>query len=144
MKNFDYQSFQNRLASIANIFDRELALLEDTASFYNRNNRAVLNDGRCVYAATETSPGCAIGRCLDRNNVPPNYSDINVYALWDNKTPHLPAWLHEMNVDFLRNLQAFHDCERYWDASGLTPLGREMFEWIKENINFRRAAAETP
>jgi hypothetical protein len=135
---FDYAAFQNRLASISDVSDRELALLEDTVKFYNSNNRAVKrigSDSKCVYYATATSPGCAIGRCMDRNFVYDGMADIK--AVIDSTYP-LPPWLLAMDHHFLNSLQGLHDNDPYWNDVGLSAAGLLYLANIKRNIEQRR------
>jgi len=137
---FDYAAFQNHLASIADVSDRELALLEDTAKFYNSNNRAVTREGgdavtRCVYYATATSPGCAIGRCMDRNFVYDGMADISTVI---NLNYPLPSWLLAMDRFFLNSLQGLHDNDHYWNDAGLSISGNYYYNYIKGEIEKRR------
>lgn len=137
---FDYAAFQNHLASIADVSDRELALLEDTVRFYNNKNRAVTRIGgdavtRCFYYATATSPGCAIGRCMDRNFVYDGMADIA--AVIDSKYP-LPPWLLAMDRSFLNSLQTLHDGDPYWNDAGLSAAGNFYYNYIKNSIEQRR------
>lgn len=133
---FDYVAFQNRLASITDVSDRELALLEDTVSFYNSKNRSTYrNTCMCLYQATENSPGCAIGRCMDRNNVYIASASIN--HLFTIKYP-FPTWLIEMDKTFLTDLQILHDDPNFWNDTGISDFGREYAEYIKNNIEQRR------
>ena len=141
--NFDYTAFQNKLASIPDVSDREVALLKDTASFYNTTNRAVtqgepvLGSPICFYYSTETTPGCAIGRCLDRSTELSKAKHLPVGAtsvavLLKSMPLEFPQWLRDMDEDFLTQLQHFHDGDSYWTATGLSDDGVAEFESMLE------------
>lgn len=131
--NFNYAAFQDRLASIPSAKDRAIALVESTAGFYNLGNRAKLVLNRdiaqitCFYHPTDTTPGCAIGRCLDRTSmfVDPLFKgdDTDVATLLSAYPEEFPDWLKEISVEILIRLQEFHDDDRNWDEFGLTAVG---------------------
>lgn len=132
-------------AAIKNINKRRLAFLDDTAKYYNINNRGVVPNslhagGRCQYASTEKSPGCAIGRHVFTNvakELDQLGNIIDVYS--KNRFDLLPLWMREMGVNFLSEMQQLHDNgfdgrSTYWDENGLTFNGIQKFESIKQLI----------
>jgi len=131
---FDYDEFQAKLAAIADVSDRELALLEDTVRFYNSKNRARTPGGYCVYYATENSPGCAIGRCIERSKINQFDTMYSVLRLIEEKFS-LPSWLVAMDKIFLKNLQILHDDFTNWNDAGISETGMLFVEEIKQHIN---------
>jgi hypothetical protein len=131
--NFDYTAFQNKLSSIVSVKERAIALVEDTAGFYNLKNRGVhpLNRDNsriiCFYHAEENTPGCAIGRCLGRNSrfVDPLFKgdDTDVATLMSEFSEEFPNWLKEIDVKILKRIQEFHDSDHYWNDTGMTTEG---------------------
>lgn len=130
-------------AEIEDIKARRKAFIEDEASFYHSGNRAVMpyGDGkyRCVYTPTETSPGCAIGRHLDRDcviirenligSIGTFLQSYNAYLV--NSTP---LWMREMGSEFLQSCQTLHDEESFWDENGLSEAGKVRFNQILEEF----------
>lgn len=112
--------------------ERNVAFLKDTIAFYNKNNRAIGTFGICVYNATETSPGCAIGRhcpLLTRENGH-LHTRTPVRKLVQNNPELVPDWLKEMNINFLGEVQALHDSPINWDDSGLNVAGKRHVNYI--------------
>lgn len=128
-------------ASITDIKQRKLAFLDDTANFYTSKNRAYNADVRiCTYSATETSLGCAIGRHLftDVCTALDPIGNIETVATTENHL--IPKWMQDMGIPFLQAMQEFHDdhwngsyaCDSNWNVNGLTDVGRENYEKIKQ------------
>lgn len=146
--NFDYESFQNELKNIDNVFDRMLALLNRTAEFYNTNNRATLS-GKCYYGPSSNSPGCAIGRCMDRKNenckpyLENKLSTAIIYFTYDKLASVFHDWFRKMDLTVLIMIQHLHDLDIHWNESGLSETGMECFENIKSEINKRRMNSQT-
>jgi len=118
-------------AEISDIKARRKAFLLDTANFYNALNRAVYTDGICSYSPVgDYSPGCAIGRHLERDN-------IIIQNKYEGGIGHLcahygerilPQWMREMDVLFLSGVQFLHDTHTFWHMYGLNELGKEQLE----------------
>ena len=99
---------QNELAikysAITDIQARRSAFLKDIKDFYNLDNRALITLAsghvRCSYAATDVSPGCAIGRCLERDDHTltrkEGVTDLDIRP---------PVWMMEMGLHFLAACQ---------------------------------------
>ena len=134
---FDYDALPAKYAAIADITARRKAFLEDIVGFYKLNNRAIIIDNvegpKCVYAPTQTSPGCAIGRCLPRESEALNYTGLIGSYLSEGR--HLPDWMREMGVSFLQDMQSLHDNCSCWNESGLSEEGKSRVEWYKTNYN---------
>lgn len=109
-------------AEISDIKERRKAFLFDTANFYNSKNRAVISHGYCSYAPTGNSPGCAIGRHLDRDSI--LLQDGKNYPVYYYENS-LPFWMKEMGMAFLTRVQCFHDTEVCWNEMGLTLEGKK-------------------
>lgn len=122
-------------------------LLEETVSFFSRNDRAVVHkDGhpKPVYITPDGTNGCAIGRLMkieseddkkfleENNNTPPNLLFRRIY---ENKRSHLIKEIEEYPFDFLMNLQGLHDDRRNWVENGLSKRGKEQYELLKQEIS---------
>lgn len=122
--------------AIKNVDERRKAFLLDVAGFYNSSNRALAEDGACVYSATNVSPGCAIGRCLGpslRKRLD-QCLDKDICTIYDKLylRNRLPKWMTEMGLDFLSGVQQFHDDARNWTNVGLSTRGEEVLERLNE------------
>ena len=107
---------------------RQVALLDATVAFYRLGNRA--QDGlTCVYHSTSTSPGCAIGRWMEKEVVCQTSDVLDPAVL-----PLLPAWMQEMDHKFLADTQFLHDRCSHWDVGGLSKNGAMFANTIKDAI----------
>ena len=116
--------------AIQNIKARQKAFLDYIAGFYNSNNRGTDAFGTCVYRASGTSPGCAIGQFLS-----PDLADRcagSITTVFNNEKHYadVPAWMKEMGLQFLIHVQVLHDRSKHWDEKGLTALGRMAYQEI--------------
>lgn len=118
---------------IKDIKARRRAFIEDEAAFYNSKNRAVTldayNNEICVYTPTKNSPGCAIGRHLDRDCFVIHGSvhggiKILLYSYDKEIANSFPLWMQEMGADFLKECQGLHDLKNYWNENGLSEDGK--------------------
>lgn len=115
--------------------EKQLAFLEETAGFYNTDNRALSNTGDCVYVSTDKSPGCAIGRHIPAelakslDDAP--FSGINNDDIFN----AIPDSLRELTKMFLMNIQDLHDTAWNWDEKGLTAAGRQKVLAIRTDFN---------
>lgn len=125
----------NQFEKITDIKARRKAFIEDEVAFYNSDNRAEMN-GSCFYRAIGDSPGCAIGRYLDRNS---DVIKFNVMGSIDSIIEErgnecIPKWMFEMGGSFLSECQSLHDISMYWDEKGLTESGQERMKLIIEEF----------
>jgi len=119
--------------------EQMLELLNDTVAFYSADpNRRAMNGDNCRYIA-DNGNKCAFSRLcsnegaelLHKNQEGKKCSN----ALRDNefkaklglKYPELPA-------NFYIDLQALHDKNHNWAPLGLSTIGEEVVERIKNNI----------
>lgn len=128
-----------KYSNIASIPERRKAFVTDIFSFYNSTNRAV-KFGGCIYSSTNTSPGCAIGRCLSPeltkeldNDDNSDIEDTTVSSFFSvGLDTKFPKWMVEMGVDFLSACQTLHDRDEFWSIAGPT---EEAVEFVKNVIN---------
>lgn len=119
--------------------ERMLAMLEDTASHYNVNNRSLNENGDCSYIPKDTtkSEGCAIGRLLPQSAkkfiLKHGGNTMAVDTLFYN-LPNRPRVFNGMSIHFLNNLQTLHDREIYWTEDGLSQDGENWVESIKSRF----------
>lgn len=121
----------------------KLEIIEETAAFYNANNRAMEN-GHCMYVDPNGNK-CALGRCMieekavEANSYKAMSGPMNAIALVNAymEAHKIPAETSEdsvldsllleeyrgHSVYFWRNLQNLHDNADYWNDQGLTPKG---------------------
>lgn len=123
-------------AEIANIKERRKWFLFDTVNFYNSENRAQTEDGMCFYRPMGDSPGCAIGRHLDRDSevLVNNLSGIVESLCIKLGKDWMPQWMYEMGTNFLQTIQNFHDSEECWNKNGLTSYGKDCLNSILLNF----------
>jgi hypothetical protein len=111
-------------SAMMNLDERRFAFLKETVLFYNSRNRATNWRNGCIYAATETSPGCAIGRFIP----PDGKFDLQKVCGIEKAIRignQLPDWMMEMGIDFLADVQSLHDVADCWNDSGLSARGKE-------------------
>ena len=110
--------------------DRQSRFLKETVEFYSQDPKrlraveyrehAIGRLPTCVYTATGTSPGCAIGRHL----APSMAATLPVESVASSYVwPLMPKWMKELTALFLGGVQALHDRESNWDSNGLTFSG---------------------
>lgn len=105
---------------------KRLQFLNDTVNHFNSNNRGVLKSGVCSYVM-----GCAIGRHLTPE-LAANLELSNFGVAHPKMFKQLPENLQELGKDFLHYVQSLHDDERNWNESGLSDLGKEKVDNIKQ------------
>lgn len=116
----------------------KLALLWETAAFYNLKNRAVRSDTDCVYYDPQTKNCCAIGRKLSPEHarslqeIADRDQDGSLPHVWD----ELPGDLQDYGQHFLSTIQTLHDGEKYWTDEGLSEDG------FARALNIARAVVE--
>ena len=110
-----------------------LQILEETANYYNLNNRGINNSGACVYYDKNTKNMCAVGRCLSN---PKKLIDNNSTAeeLFK-KVITFKSLKPEYRIDdinFWSHLQQFHDTEDFWTKKGLSAFGKKHYNYLKK------------
>lgn len=117
----------------------KLVIIEETAAFYNLNNRSLTSDGGgCEYRNRDGNM-CAVGRCMSETGIAIFGSAAgfatsihNVllgqgkggidFILKDEYKGHC--------IEFWQYLQRLHDNKAYWNAEGLTQLGKNQVQYI--------------
>ena len=112
----------------------KLEILEETVAYYSEDiSRRGYNEfeNMCEYLTPDCKM-CAVGRCLENPGELPN-GGINSSRLWtiakfkpeyDGHDPY-----------FWGALQSLHDDLRYWDENGLTSLGEEKVNKLREEFS---------
>jgi hypothetical protein len=104
------------------------ALLDETISHFNLNNRGITKDG-CSYAA-----GCAVGRKINSRLAKKLDKVIDITGDSSVSCPEvfnqLPKKLQVLGVDFLSELQQLHDSGQNWNDKGLSVIGESSVEAI--------------
>lgn len=124
----------NQFEQIIDIKARRRAFIEDEAAFYNSKNRCADAMG-CYYHPLPHSPGCAIGRHLDRNSevirrkLKGTITNILEFT-GRNTKDYFPTWMLEMGSCFLRDCQFLHDDAENWNENGLSKKGKEYFNQL--------------
>jgi hypothetical protein len=115
--------------------EKQLAFLEDTASFYNLGNRSYSPRIGCMYApSSERTPGCAIGRHLSpelQRKLDKMYPDFSVGISAAEAFELLPDGLKDLGRQFLSGVQALHDTDTNWNNEGLSERGEMEVEKIR-------------
>lgn len=116
----------------------KVEIIEETANYYNLNNRAYNEKSmECSYL-TDDGKMCAVGRCLvdaskfkdQRKSISAlfSYDLLNESDLKEQYRGHSPM--------FWRHLQHFHDYIENWTISGLSAKGlvkkNELLELYKD------------
>jgi len=104
--------------------------LDDTIAYFNENNRSENERGSCFYRGPN-GLRCAVARLV---------TDEMLDKLLENTTPYD---YDEFGKDsyFLEDLQDLHDGPQYWDSTGLSTLGGERAEIIRDKYNLGGAGA---
>lgn len=123
-----------------NLKAKRLKVLNDTVKTYNKTNRAVSGIGGCFYFK-EGTVGCGVGRLIEDKelckalDVPydengKSMNSTGVEFIFN----RLPENVKELGVDFLKEIQLLHDARvhDFWDANGLTQVGVDQVERIKQ------------
>jgi len=115
---------------------KQLALLEETAAFYNSNNRAENEKGGCYYTLIVNGEerGCAIGRKIADKSLCEKFNLMG----GRNYSPSvkqvfymIPFELQELGINFLTSIQSLHDIKDNWNLEGLSERGKKYVEDIK-------------
>ena len=120
----------------------KLILLQETKDYYNTDvSRICRSDNKCAYSGKTLgikSDGCAVGRLLtpekrlelDEKAKTPNIVFSTVIQVWNDLPNEIQAW----GKGLLTELQEFHDSYKNWDSNGITAIGEQKFNYIKELI----------
>ena len=106
-----------------------IEIIEETAKFYNSNNRSVCMievrgnaKPQCRYF--HQGKMCAVGRCLEN---PKDFENSRASVHFLDRDHKLDTILKEeyrgLSVEFWEDLQNFHDIKEYWNENGLTDKG---------------------
>lgn len=102
-------------------------IINETATFYNLNNRAITPYHSCVYL-NDDGKKCAVGRCLLSNCAKKIKGlVVGIYSLAQtsfNLEKSLKKAYRGHSIKFWEDLQFFHDNEMYWDEDGLSLAGQ--------------------
>lgn len=114
--------------------DKQLKVLNDTANYFNLNNRSVIEVGRCKYHI-DGKQGCAIGRLIEDIELKKELDLLPNTGVNDNTVFNkLPDNIKELGQPFLTDLQRLHDNVNNWDEKGLSVGGYWWFTKIKNEI----------
>ena len=113
----------------------KLEILDMVASHYNSEKRAFKNGG-CYYKTTDGRM-CAVGMCMNDDSIArwgDFVGDINeldskrrggIYGMFKDE-------FEGHDIEFWANIQKLHDEAAFWDEEGLSELGVERYEALKE------------
>lgn len=111
-----------------------LEILEETVAYYSEDTsrRAITTNGACKYIMflANTVKMCAVGRCLADPNSLNNedaFTDQWGHAIFRPEYSEAPMF-------FWVDLQSLHDDSDCWNFNGLTKLGHNTVEAIKNKI----------
>lgn len=117
-----------------NITERRAKLLAETIAYFNLNTRCISDVNRdCVYAPTEKSEGCAVGRLIPDKNLCIELDKLSLTVANERVYRHLSSDVQELGIEFLRALQRLHDNVENWTLNGLSESGKAIVETITEN-----------
>ena len=119
---------------------KQLRLLKETVDYYSVDpiNRRSLLPGSllCVYSPHAKSQGCAIGRLISKELA--KYFDRDSPAIGtpvvDDVFHELPIDLQKLGLNYLVELQVFHDSHLFWNTKGLTIKGTHQLNSIRSWI----------
>lgn len=107
-------------------------IIDETAGFYNSNNRGYsVSTQSCVYLDQDGNM-CAVGRCLSS---PETFmfdkSIVNIHSILIHRGEDFDDYLKPEyrghDISFWRDLQYFHDSPSNWNEEGLTEKGKEQY-----------------
>lgn len=118
----------------------KLEIIDETVAFYSENvDRRAMDDIRCAYFDTNTSNKCAVGRCLIdpekvermlRKDLPTDV--FNLYKSGIIVEESFQDKYKGHSIVFWNELQKLHDIDDYWQKGGLTKIGKEYVNELKE------------
>ncbi len=94
-------------------------------------NRSI-SEGICLYMGPPTAigGGCAIGRLVEDKSILWKWERKPVSAIFDS----LPKSIKSLGVTFLKELQYLHDADPFWNTKGLSKVGIEKYQQIKDTF----------
>ena len=110
-----------------------IELIEETANYYNLNNRGFEEGIGCQYL-TPNGKMCAVGRCILKKKLPDFqkkhdgesiYSIVEIYDTNDFKAL-LKVKYRNIPDELWDDLQSFHDNSANWTNTGLSPRGKNV------------------
>lgn len=117
----------------------KLEIIDETANFYNLNNRSSFGV-TCLYKNSE-GKNCGVGRCLinpeeiQRKCASLDDTSIEVLVLRGIiKDEDFKEEYRGHGVEFWSAIQNLHDYEKYWTENGLSELGKVIVENLKYEI----------
>jgi hypothetical protein len=117
----------------------KVEIIEETAAFYNSNNRAIDNES-CMYI-TSDGKKCALGRCLTEESLQlvhskfEGMSALKIAESHDLDTLLLPQYRGKYGSVFWRDLQFLHDTAKYWNDEDINGYGIEFKETLLRRYN---------
>jgi hypothetical protein len=118
------------------IESRRLEILEWEKANRNSKNRAVADNvdsnycPRCIYSG---EIGCAVGRLIEDKSLCERMdlceeNRVSSFSIGE----LLPLEIQELGMNFLSQLQDLHDESSNWNESGLSEVGLEKWNSVKE------------
>lgn len=118
--------------------------LLDMLDYYtvDPEGRRCRNDSNCWYSPEtidkKTSEGCAIGRCLDKDNAISIDRDfelgVGIKDLIDDKDVRIPDYMYDLGYNFLDRCQSLHDKNDNWDFTNISLSSKGQIE-LADMIN---------
>ncbi len=115
---------------------KQLALLEETAKFYNLKNRSVYK-GNCKYFHP-TKQGCALGRLIPDKELCQRLDELTQEKTnfsFNEAFEMFPDDLKKYTWQFLAEVQELHDYEFFWTDNGISFKGEQKVDRIKRQFN---------
>ena len=106
------------------IKERRLEILDWEKDNRTKGNRSADKRHVCFYAG---EIGCAIGRLLKKEEIQKEWEGKPVTRIFN----CLPKKIQSLDVGFLQSLQYLHDNYKNWNEKGLSKLGKEKYQRIK-------------
>ncbi len=104
--------------------EQKLALLKETAGFYNSGNRSTSTQYYITSCHYYGLVGCAIGRLIPDKQLCRHLDNEGKSSVEeDDIFQQLPEELQAYGQDFLAALQKLHDDKLNWDCLGLSTMG---------------------
>jgi hypothetical protein len=113
--------------------------IDDMVAYYEVNpdaRRAKMGD-ECAYLVVETGSKCAIGRMLNEDDLKMLKEDHMLFdtTIFDIYEILTTERIKALPLSFLAQLQEVHDNDTFWNAEGLTNIGRTAINTIKIDVD---------
>lgn len=113
---------------------QKLALLDETAAFFNSSNRCEGAHYSCRYWMRGKA-GCAIGRLIKDKELCRKLDEAKINAVnSDYVFNALPKDLQEYGRRYLAYLQCLHDDSFNWQRDGISALGKIAVKKIRNKV----------